>query len=132
MIKVLENENFTLVVYPDKGIVQHTIHKWITGDDLKTLFLAGAETFKKHNCTKWLSNDNQNGAIRRQDVDWIHQNWEPEMLSAGWKYWAVILPALAVGRMTMKRLIERLKTLGVTVVLFEDEETAMEWLDKVG
>jgi len=132
MMKVLENEHFTLVVYPDKGIVQHTIHKWITGDELKTLFLAGADAFKTHNCTKWLSNDNRNGAIPRKYIDWIHQEWEPGMLGAGWKYWAVILPDLAVGRMNMKRLIERLSRRGVTVEIFDDEKTALKWLDNAG
>ncbi|HOQ00779.1 MAG TPA: hypothetical protein PK604_08145 [Acetivibrio clariflavus] len=49
-------------------------------------------------------------------------------MKAGWKYWAIIMPNLEVGKLSMKSLIKEYSELGVTVELFNDVESAFKWL----
>ena len=92
--------------------------------------LKGAEYFEKEGCKKWLSDDRKNSALRKADVEWATNVWKPKMVKAGWKYWAIMMPDLAVGRMSMKLIIDEYEQVGVTVEPFEDVDLALKWLEE--
>lgn len=127
---VLNNDYATVYVYSDKKIVHHEIHKFIFGDKFQEMMLAGIDAFEKHRCTKWLSDDRKNSALRKVDTDWGAEVWEPRILKAGWKHWALVLPEKVIGQMNMKGLIERYSGLGVNVKAFTDPQEGMDWLEQ--
>lgn len=129
MLTLIDNEYAALVVYPEKGIVHHTFHKSITGQDFQDVFLKGAEAFEKYKCTKWLSDDRNSAALKHSDITWAQEYWEPKILKVGWKYWALLMTESAVGQMSMKRIVERYMDMRVEVKLFIDADAAMEWLE---
>lgn len=129
MKKILENEFATLVIYPDKKIVHHTFHKFIFGEHFQEVMTKGADAFIAGGFSKWLSDDSGNSALRQQDFEWGQQHWENRILKAGWKYWAIIPPEKAIGKMNMKSIITRYKEKGVTVETFSDVESALKWLE---
>ncbi|MBO8131378.1 MAG: hypothetical protein H0Z29_07665 [Candidatus Marinimicrobia bacterium] len=127
---VFDNEYATVWVYPEKGIIHHKFKKFIWGEGFRQTMMNAADAFEKYGCTKWLSDDRENSALRPEDIEWGQKVWEPRVLKAGWKHWAVILPEKVVGQMNMKKIIDRYKSIGVNVKVFSDSEEAMEWLEK--
>ncbi|GJQ61368.1 MAG: hypothetical protein SCALA702_04210 [Melioribacteraceae bacterium] len=129
MKKILENDFATLVIYPEKGIIHHTFHKFIFGEHFQEAMTKGADAFVANNCSKWLSDDRGNAALRQQDAEWGREFWENRILGAGWKYWAVIPPVKAIGKLNIKAFIERYKSKGVVVEIFDNLDSALKWLE---
>ncbi len=123
-----ENDRYSLYCYPKHGIIHHVIHQFIYGDAFQNLLTKGAEAFENYKCDKWLSNDRSNTVLRKEDVEWGQKYWEPRVLKAGWKYWAIIIPQSAVGKLSMKSIIDRYASLGVNVEIFDDEQAGLNWL----
>ena len=130
MSVVFESEFATIEVLPEKKIVRHKFHKFIYGDAFQQALIAGRDAFIKNRCTKWLSDDRLNGVLKSEDLEWGQKNWEAELFKAGWKFWALVLPEKAIGQITMKKLIEHYKSLGLTVQTFSDPDEALKWLEK--
>jgi len=127
---LIDNDAASLWYYPDKKIIHHKLKKFIYGSKFKELLETGAEYFEKEGCKKWLSDDRDSSALRKADLDWGEQNWKSRILEAGWKYWAIMMPDLEVGKLTMKALINMYKESGVTVEIFDDIELAYKWLSE--
>jgi hypothetical protein len=130
MKKIMDNEFATLIVYPGKKIVHHKYKKFIFGSPFHEVMTKGADIFIQYNCTKWLSDDRDNAAMRQEDITWSQIFWEKRIREAGWKYWALIMPKKAVAQIAMKEIIDRNKKLGVIVEIFTNPTQAMEWLEK--
>jgi hypothetical protein len=129
MQTIVNNEYATLKLHSEKKIVHHEFHKFMFGDNFKNFMLKAADEFVKNRCTKWLSDDRGNSALRQEDLEWAQQNWEPKIFKAGWKHWAIVLPEKVVGQLSMKKLIDRYKQMGVSVNVFSDPNLAMSWLE---
>ena len=125
---LIDNDVATLWYYPDSRIIHHRLKKFIYGDKLKNLLETGAEYFEKKGCKKRLSDDRNSSALRKVDLDWGEKHWKERIVKAGWKYWAIMMPDLEVGKLTMKSLINLYSELGVTVELFDDVKLAYKWL----
>lgn len=130
MDTIVDNEFVTVWVYPDKKIVHHKFHKFIYGETFREALTKGADVFEKHRCSKWLSDDRGNSALLAEDTEWGEIHWEPRIMKAGWKHWALILPEKVVGQMNMKRLVKRYSDLGVNAKVFSDPKEAMKWLEQ--
>ena len=128
---VIENDTFTLNVYPEKKMVYHIVHGYLAGTALQELFNRGADEFEKNRCTKWLSDDRKSTALRKEDLEWTQNNWEPRVLKAGWKYWAIVLPEAVIGQMNMKPLLDRYSGMGIEVKIFSDPDEGLQWLESV-
>ena len=126
---VMDTPQVTLRVYPEKKMVYHEMHKFVFGEPFQDLLIKGAEAFEKHHCVKWLSDDRNNSALLPEDTEWGEEIWEPRIMKAGWKYWALILPEKVVGQMNMNRLINRYSASGVHVQVFSDPTAAFNWLE---
>ena len=127
-IVILDNEYATLWCYPKKEIVHHQFHKFANADRFQEVLTKGAEAFKEHRCTKWLSDDRAIGIVHPDDAAWGEKNWTPTMIKAGWKYWAVLMPSKTTGQMGMKKIAEHFMKNGITLKTFIDTDEAMLWL----
>lgn len=130
MQTVISSDSATLKVYPKKGIVYHKFHKFIYGENLRKFMGEAADVFIHYNCTKWLSDDRGNSAFRQEDIEWLQANWEPKVIENYWKYWALILPDKVVGKKNMESVINRYKSMGITLEIFDDPTEAMSWLEQ--
>lgn len=128
---ILEDEFASLWYYPQIKVVHHKFHKFIYGDHFKKVLSQGADFFEREGCVKWLSDDRNNSALPKEDADWAMTEWNPRVIQAGWKYWAMILPDKSIGKMNMKRLIANYQEQNVTIEIFEDPDTALVWLSSV-
>ena len=126
---IIDNEYVTMWYYTDKKIVHHTFHKFLHGQPLRECLTRGIELFKKNSASKWLSDDRNNSALPKEDMEWAQTSWFPQVVAAGWKYWAIVLPEQIIGQLNMKRLIKQYSEAGVTAQIFSDPQKAMQWLE---
>jgi hypothetical protein len=124
-----DTEVATMWYHPDKKIIHHEIHKFIYGEEFQNLLLTGTAAMKKYKAEKWLSDDRTNTVVRKADMAWGDENWVPQTIEAGWKYWAIVNPAQVIARTNMKQLARAYAALGVSVKMFTDPDEAIEWLD---
>jgi hypothetical protein len=101
---VLQNEHITLWYYPDLKIVHHRMLHAPTSEEFRELLDKGAETLERRGAIKWMSDDRGNTLLRPNDEEWSHNEWLPRVLRAGFKFWAIILPEAAIGKLNMQRL----------------------------
>jgi len=127
---VLDNEMATVWVYPEKRIIHHKFKRFVYGEKFKEIMLGAAEAFQKNGCNKWLSDDLENSALLPEDRDWAFSVWEPQVIKAGWKHWALILPKLIVGQMNMKQISGHYVKLGINFKAFSEPNEAMVWIEK--
>jgi len=125
---VYESDYAIVRAYPETKIVHHEIKKFIFGEHFKDMMLKGAEAFEKYQCTKWLSDDRHNSALRPEDRQWGEEVWEPRIIESGWKAWALVMPEKVIGQMNMKQIVERYASMGIEVKAFTDPEEALTWL----
>ncbi len=130
-MQVYDSESATVIAYPEKKIIYHQIHKYITDQEYKTVLSIGADNFIKFNCTKWLANDRKNSSTYVEDIGWYVENWESRIINAGWKYWAVVMPEMVTVQMFVSKFINKYKTMGIHVRAFNDVDKAMAWLEEI-
>lgn len=116
---------------PNGKVLVKTMLGFTTGKEKEDLFLTGYEKVKKENGKKWLSDNRKLKPWSQDDIKWINEVWFVKMMSAGWKYWAIVEPESIVGNMSMKNFIEFYKEKGLEVKIFNTLETALEWLRSV-
>lgn len=127
---LIDNDVATLWYYTESKIIHHQFNKFIYGEKFQEIMLKGLQYFEKEKCTKWLSDDRKNSALRKEDTEWAITYWKSRMLAAGWKYWAIMMPDITVGKMSMRHVIDDYKKSGVEVEIFEDVELALKWLEE--
>ena len=128
---VIDDEFVTLVYHHEAGIVHHTFHRFVSGDHFRNTLQQGCELLRQNHGTKWLSDDRGNSALTPSDSLWGDTVWAPAVMAAGWKYWAIILPDQHVAQIHLKQWVERYRGRGIDVRLFNDPESALEWLATV-
>jgi hypothetical protein len=125
---LLDNDVASVWYYADENIIHHKFHKFTYGETFQKVLMTGLKYFEEKGCKKWLSDDRNNSALRKSDIEWGDKNWKPRMMNAGWKLWALMMPDKVVGQMTLRPLIEEYSKFGVIVKIFDDEDKAFEWL----
>ena len=129
-VTIIDNQYVTLWYHPETKIVHHQIHKFVSGQEFKQFLLAGMDVLIKNHARKWLSDDRSNSVLRKEDVEWGHENWFPQTAKAGWKYWAIVQPGKVLAQSGMQRLVEEYAKFGVTSKFFLDATEAMTWLER--
>jgi hypothetical protein len=129
---IIETARMSLHYHPIEKIVHHEMHAYPGLDTLEQVLLRGLELMKEHKAFKWLSDDRKGGAVPKAHHEWGDTVWSPQAVKAGWRYWALLPPADALGTANMKRLVKIYAKRGVTVELFADYDEAFEWLRRQG
>ena len=127
-ITILDTPQITVWYYPESKIVHHQMHQYTHGKDFRDALTAGVEAMKKHGAKKWLSDDRKNPVLTPEDQQWGQEVWAPQVIKAGWKYWAIVLPERVLAKFRMEERAERYSKMGVTVKTFTDPDEAMRWL----
>jgi hypothetical protein len=126
---ILDNDYVTLWLQQEKKIVHHKVKKYVHGPALQQFLMKGYETLKSNNCKKWLSDDLNNGPLLKEDETWAKTHWFPNVVKAGWKFWAIVMPAQVIGQLNMKRFVDDYAKAGITVSVFSESDKALAWLE---
>jgi hypothetical protein len=125
---VLETPRMTLWYLPGERIVRHEMHQYPGRETLEQVLMCGLELMREKGATKWLSDDRAGGALPRSHHEWGQNIWAPQAIAAGWRYWALLPPAEAIGNANMNRLVEVYAAKGVTAQIFREVGSAYRWL----
>ncbi len=128
---ILDNDYATLWYHPESKIVHHKFHKFIYGENFRSVLNRGLEIFEQHGAQKWLSDDRLNSALPKEDGIWALTDWNVRVIAAGWKYWAIVLPDKILGQTNMNQFMKEYIDKGLVVQVFEDADEALEWLESV-
>ena len=131
-IVVMENEYVTVWYHPDSKVVHHRLTKNPDSAMFRAMLSRGAECLEEHHATKWLSDDTNLIVVRDHDSEWGETVWGPRVLRAGFKWWAIVAPASAIGQLTLGRIGTHYRAVGVTVSMFTNVDAGLEWLASVG
>lgn len=129
-VTLIDGERSSLWYYPGKKIIHHQFRSFVHGEDFRSVLQKGLEAFRQYGANKWLSDDRGFNALTEEDAAWATDEWSPQVIAAGWKYWAVVMPEKVIGKMNLRRWIKKYAELGVTVRTFTDPDEAMAWLEK--
>lgn len=131
MSVLIDNDYVTLYYHEDKQMVHHIYKRGIHGDYLKEALTLGTDKLIEHGAHKWLSDNSAIEGVTDEESAWIDNTWLPRTIEAGWKYWALVVPANVAGQMNMMQFINSFSDRGVVVRIFTDADEAMKWLEKV-
>jgi len=127
-VVVLDTKQITVRYYPESKIIHHEMHEYTHGKDFRDALMAGVEAMKRYGADKWLSDDRKNPVLNSDDRQWGEDVWAPQVLKAGWKYWAIVQPEKALARVRMEERGEAFAKRGVTVEFFAEPGEALRWL----
>ncbi len=112
-------------------VVFKTFSGFIYGEEMQNAFNKGLEALKANNGCKWLSDNRGLKPYRQEDVKWINDVWLPQILKAGWRYWAVLEPENILGQLSMKNFLDLYQQMGITLRVFHTKEEGLAWLNSV-
>lgn len=127
-IVLLENDHITLWYYPGLKIVRHQMVQAPSSKEFRELLDKGAETLERHRAIKWMSDDRGNTLLRPDDEQWSETEWLPRVLRVGFKYWAIVLPEAAIGKLNMQRLAAHHAKHGILSRIETTPAPAFDWL----
>jgi hypothetical protein len=125
---VFNCEQITVWSYPEQRLIHHQIHKYCHGEPFRAALTAGTQAMQQQRALAWLSDDRLNGPLPHDDEQWGATHWFQQTRAAGWKYWAMVLPERAVGKLNVKRLIELCRKRGIEAQTFLEPGSARDWL----
>jgi len=128
---ILDDVRGELMYDPEEKIVHHHYGKTLDSEHLKALMLRGNGLLKQYGAEKWLSDNRDLVEHSAEDNDWLTKIWTPGAISAGWKYWALIVPEQIRGRMNMFEFVNLFYEKGIRVMVFVDYDPAWQWLKDV-
>ncbi len=129
--QLINNEKMELWFHPAHKIVHHKIKESLPNGAFIELLSAGADCMEKHRATKWLSDDTDVFIISQEDHEWAINEWEPRVIKAGFKYWAIVKPTSILGSRQLRRFAEERREKGISVQIFASVESALAWLESV-
>ncbi len=124
----LQNDSVRLWFYPELKIVHHRMLKTPSSEEFRELLSEGATLVERFRASKWLSDDRGNAVLRDYDEEWSDRVWLPRVLRSGFKYWAIVLPNTAVGKLNMRRLAADHTRKGIVSRVEHTPEAAFAWL----
>ena len=129
-VTVLDTEHVTIWYYPDKKIIHNQFNKYVYGTPYREFLNEVTKTMQKYRAQKLLSDDRKTSGISKEDQEWGNTDWFPRTKAAGWKFWAIVQPENAIGKLTLKRVVDNMKAQGITAEVFADSNQATAWLEK--
>jgi hypothetical protein len=125
---ILQTDSVRLWYHASPGIVHHRLETIPDSESFRALLTAGAEVLERERAQKWLSDDTKNLVVRDHDAAWARQVWLPRVLRQGFKYWAIVLPTAAIGKLNMRRFAAEYSKLGLVVHAVDNPQAAFDWL----
>jgi hypothetical protein len=129
---IISNPQASLLYHPESGIVHLEFRQFVFGSQFQTVLMTGIDVMRERGACKWLSDDRGNTSLSKDDQDWSQDVWAPAAKAAGFKYWAVVMPANIIGHMNSEKWAAMSRSDGFTAKLFSDPEVAMAWLEAQG
>jgi len=99
------------------------------GRDIRQGLDAGLSAFKrKRPYAQWIGDTTYIGSIAEPEKGWVDRDWFPRFLSTGVEFMAVVMPASAVAKLSVKNIILKIEDSKLTVFNCATLEEARTWM----
>jgi hypothetical protein len=129
---IISNPQVSLLYHPESRIVHHEFRQFVFGNQFRTILMTGVDTMRARGACKLLSDDRGNSSLSQDDQVWANDVWIPAAKAAGFKYWALVMPANVIGHMNVEKWAAMSRADGVAAMAFSEPEAAMAWLEAQG
>ena len=124
-LQIVNNSHEQLMYHTEDKIVHHHFEQTLDTEPLKVILDGGVALLKQYGAQKWLSNN-----CDLEDGEWVNTVL-PNIITAGWKYWTLIVPEQTRGRMSMVEFVNSFYKRGVRIMVFVNYESAWNWLKTI-
>lgn len=66
--------------------------------------------------------------VNQNDQRWVNEEWFPQILTAGVRFMAVLMPKAAIARLSARYILNRVNDTTLVTNHFDDMEAARAWL----
>lgn len=84
--------------------------------------------FQDRRAYKWLADTGKIKALTDEDQKWINDVWFPRAFEAGVRKMALVIPESALGQMSIRRLMSKVRGGEFETAYFATAEEAKRWL----
>lgn len=129
-MKTLREFPYLVVLWDEEA--RSVVSQWrggFVGRDIKQGLDAALEEYKKYlPKAQWIGDTTDIGVIGQEEQAWIDKDWFPRFLGTGVKFMAVVQPASAVAKMSVKSIVSRVPGTQLTVFNCATLEEAKKWM----
>lgn len=105
-MKIYSDKNISVYFDAETPCIHLSVEGFVRSEAFRKMADEGLKHWisyaKTHGNMLWLADSRQLGALSKEDMDWLENNWNPRAAAAGLDTIAFIIPESAFGAMTVK------------------------------
>jgi hypothetical protein len=101
---------------------------FVHGEKGRTGLNMGLDFFKTKATDRWLADTRQLKVVPEEDLKWINEDWFPRAIAAGVRRMALVVPESVLAKMSIRRLMSKVKDEDIETAYFGSVEDAKTWL----
>lgn len=102
------------------------------GEPMKRGMWTGLEAVKQLRANRWLADTRNLGTMTPEDVKWVNDVWIPQVVAAGIRHMAFVMPKKVVVQLSVKSFMSRIDDHELANAYFENLDEARAWLRSAG
>ncbi|MCP4135628.1 MAG: hypothetical protein GY754_31965 [bacterium] len=131
MMPLLETEYIIAQWDDDSSTLEYEWKKFAPSKHYRDALEKILKFTKEKNGSKILADLRKMGTVFINDQKWTEEDWLPRMVTAGVKYFSLVLPMDVISKMAFDEMIESVKVENFELFITDSPEKAKEWLRQV-
>lgn len=101
------------------------------GEEFRAGYSAILELCRRKRNSRYLADARNLAPISQADQRWLNEEWFPQILAAGVRSMAIVMPKSAVARLSARQILNKVNNITFVTNHFDDLEAARAWLRTV-
>lgn len=101
------------------------------GEEFRAGYNAILELCRQKRNNRYLADARNLAPISQADQRWLNEEWFPQILAAGVRSMAIVMPKSAVARLSARQILSNINDITFVTNHFDDLEAARAWLRTV-
>ena len=125
-MEIYNTKDTSITYHTENNILVQTINDYLSSNALREFQTEFVKICQDLKVSKIISDAKQQKVIQFEDLEWMKYFVIPGMINSGVEYFAIVIPENPFGKLAMKSFAEAANE--ITVNLFEDLQSAKEWM----
>lgn len=118
----------TIHWHSEPGCIHVEWKGFVYGEMVQDTLNRALVLFKGRRSYKWLADTGKIKALTEDDQKWVNEVWFPRAFEAGVRKMALVIPVSALGQMSIRRLMSKVRGEDFEQAYFPTVEDAKRWL----
>lgn len=101
------------------------------GEELRAGYNAMLELCRQKRNSRYLADARNLAPISQADQRWLNEEWFPQIVAAGVRFMAIVMPKSAIARLSATQILSKMNDVTFVTNHFDDIEAARAWLRTV-